>query len=51
MSVYSTIVEFFQDGGVFMYPIALVLGLGLAVAVERWLFLVRTTASNKAVWN
>jgi len=51
MSVYSTIVEFFQDGGVFMYPIALVLALGLAVAIERWLFLMRTTASNKAVWN
>jgi len=51
MSVYSTIVEFFQDGGVFMYPIALVLALGLAVAIERWLFLVRTTASNKAIWN
>ncbi len=51
MSVYSTIVEFFQDGGVFMYPIAIVLALGLAVAIERWLFLVRTTASNKAVWN
>ncbi|HEX6995418.1 MAG TPA: MotA/TolQ/ExbB proton channel family protein [Gammaproteobacteria bacterium] len=51
MGVYSTIVEFFQDGGVFMYPIALVLALGLAVAIERWLFLVRTTASNKAVWN
>lgn len=51
MSVYSTIVEFFQNGGVFMYPIALVLALGLAVAIERWLFLMRTTASNKAIWN
>jgi biopolymer transport protein ExbB/TolQ len=51
MDAYSTIVSFFQDGGVFMYPILLVLGLGLAVAVERWLFLARTTASNKAMWN
>jgi len=51
MGVYSTIVEFFQDGGVFMYPIVLVLGLGLAVAIERWVFLTRTTASNKAVWS
>ena len=51
MGVYSTIVEFFQDGGVFMYPIVLVLGLGLAVAIERWVFLTRTTATNKAVWS
>ena len=51
MDVYSTIVSFFQDGGVFMYPILLVLALGLAVAAERWLFLARTTASNKAMWN
>jgi len=51
MGVYSTIVEFFQNGGVFMYPIAIVLGLGAAVAIERWLFLARTTASNKALWN
>ena len=49
MDVYSTTVSFFQNGGVFMYPILLVLGLGLAVAVERWLFLARTTASNKAM--
>jgi biopolymer transport protein ExbB len=51
MDVYSTTVSFFQNGGLFMYPILLVLGLGLAVAVERWLFLARTTASNKAMWN
>lgn len=50
MDVYSTIVRFFQEGGLFMYPIVLVLALGLAIALERWLFLTATTAKNKALW-
>ncbi len=51
MGVYTTIVKFFQEGGLFMYPIAIVLGLGIAIAVERWLFLTMTTVKNKALWN
>jgi len=50
METYSTIVSFFQEGGVFMYPIVLVLALGLAIAVERWVYLTMTTASNKMLW-
>ena len=50
MEVYSTIVGFFQEGGLFMYPIVLVLALGLAIAVERYMFLSMTTAKNKALW-
>jgi biopolymer transport protein ExbB len=50
MQWYSMAVTFFQQGGLFMYPIVLILGLGLAVAIERWLYLTVTTASNKAVW-
>ena len=51
MGVYTTVVKFFQEGGLFMYPIAIVLGLGVAIAIERWLFLTMTTAKNKALWN
>ncbi|MGD8808475.1 MAG: MotA/TolQ/ExbB proton channel family protein [Gammaproteobacteria bacterium] len=50
MDVYSAIVRFFQEGGVFMYPIVLVLALGLAIALERWLFLTTTKAMNKSMW-
>jgi biopolymer transport protein ExbB/TolQ len=50
MELYSTIVRFFQEGGVFMYPIVLVFALGLAIAIERWLYLTMTTAKNKALW-
>jgi biopolymer transport protein ExbB/TolQ len=51
MNVYTTTVKFFQEGGLFMYPIAIVLALGLAIAIERWLFLTLTTAKNKALWD
>ncbi len=37
--VYSTIVKFFQEGGLFIYPIAIVLAIGLVITIERWLFL------------
>jgi biopolymer transport protein ExbB len=50
MDVYTTLVKFFQEGGLFMYPIAIVLALGLAIALERWLFLTLATAKNKALW-
>ena len=51
MDVYTTTVKFFQEGGLFMYPIAIVLALGLSIAIERWVYLTLTTAKNKAVWN
>ena len=50
MGAYSIIVRFFQEGGLFMYPIVLVLALGLAIAIERWFYLTTTTARNKAMW-
>jgi len=51
MDVYTTTVKFFQEGGLFMYPIAIVMALGVAIALERWLYLTLTTAKNKALWN
>lgn len=47
----DTIIRFFQDGGAFMYPIAIVAALGVAVALERWLYLTRTSAGNRRLWN
>ncbi len=46
----DTIIRFFQDGGAFMYPIAIVAALGLAVALERWLYLTRTASGNRRLW-
>lgn len=46
LDIYSTIVSFFQEGGLFMYPIGLVLAVGIAIAIERWLFLMREQSRN-----
>ena len=48
--MFSTIVRFIQEGGAFMYPIALVLLLGVAIAIERWLYLTRMRMSNQSLW-
>lgn len=39
MDFLSGIADFFRDGGLFIYPIALVLFLGMAISIERWRFL------------
>ena len=51
MSIYSSIVGFFQDGGLFMYPIVIVFAIGAAIAVERWLYLTKVAVTNRSVWN
>ncbi|OGW34462.1 MAG: flagellar motor protein MotA [Nitrospirae bacterium GWD2_57_9] len=51
MEFFYAIVRFFQMGGFFMYPILLVLAVGLAIAFERWLELNRARAANQKVWN
>lgn len=47
MDILETITRFFQEGGSFMLPIAIVLALGLAIAVERYLFLISATFTNR----
>lgn len=47
LDIYSTITAFFQDAGIFIYPIALVLAVGLAIAIERWVFLTREKMRNR----
>jgi biopolymer transport protein ExbB len=51
MDLWNLIVRFFQGGGDFMYPIALVLICGLAIAIERYYHLTRAAAQNRALWN
>jgi hypothetical protein len=42
-----TVIRFFQDGGPFMYPILIVLAIGLAITVERWLHLTVAKTKNR----
>jgi biopolymer transport protein ExbB len=50
MEIYSSIVGFFQNGGLFMYPIILVLAAGLAIAIERYMHLSATQTGSNALW-
>lgn len=49
--MFETIIRFFQEGGFFMYPIALILVLGLAIAIERYIFLSVAKRTNRADFN
>jgi biopolymer transport protein ExbB len=51
MNVYSTIVKFFQDSGVFIYPSIMILSLGLAIAIERFIYINRSRRHNREMWN
>ncbi len=46
VAIYSEITRFFHEGGVFLYPIAVVLAIGMAISVERWLYLTRERVRN-----
>ena len=50
MEAYSAVVKFFQEGGMFMYPILLVLALGIAIAIERYMYLTYAKQTNRSMW-
>src|SRR5690554_1662305 len=43
----NAIISFFQEGGAFMYPIAAIMAVGLAIAIERMIFLSKEKRSNR----
>ncbi|MEQ8859455.1 MAG: MotA/TolQ/ExbB proton channel family protein [Pseudomonadales bacterium] len=45
--MYQSVISFFQEGGPFMYPIAVVLGVGVAIAMERYFYLSNQTRINR----
>ncbi|TJY60984.1 MotA/TolQ/ExbB proton channel family protein [Sinimarinibacterium sp. CAU 1509] len=51
MEFFATVIRFFQSGGAFMYPILLVMIIGLAIAAERALYLRRANAENRLLWS
>ena len=50
MDSLSTIIKFFQDCGLFIYPSALIMALGVTIAIERFIFLTKARAQNRKVW-
>ncbi len=51
METIENIVQFFQTGGTFMYPILIVFAFGAAICIERYIKLSSIGKANKKVWD
>ena len=51
MNTYTTVVKFFQDSGIFIYPSILIMAVGLAIAMERYFYLSHARRSNRRAWD
>jgi biopolymer transport protein ExbB len=51
MSTFDTVVKFFQDCGLFIYPSLLIMASGLSIAIERFIVLNRARAENRKMWD
>ena len=49
--MFYPIVKFFMHGGVFMFPIALVGAVGVAIIVERYITITRARVKSRAAWS
>jgi biopolymer transport protein ExbB len=47
----NTAINFFRDGGFFLYPLALILVIGVSISIERFVYLTRETSKNRALWD
>ena len=50
MHALDIILNFFREGGIFLYPIALVWVVGLVIALERFGFIMKAGAGNRSIW-
>ncbi len=48
---FDTLIRFFKGGGEFMFPIAVVLAIGVVIAIERYVVLTVTAMRNRSLWN
>lgn len=44
------LIKLFQSGGLFMYPILIVMAIGLAISLERFIYLTKTQATTNKIW-
>jgi biopolymer transport protein ExbB/TolQ len=51
MNFINSVINFFRDGGFFLYPLALIFVVGVSIAVERFIYLTRETARNRGLWD
>jgi len=50
MELYRFLVTFFHDGGFFLYPTALIFLVGVAIIIERSVYLTIETSRNRSLW-
>ncbi|MDH5517944.1 MAG: MotA/TolQ/ExbB proton channel family protein [Gammaproteobacteria bacterium] len=50
MDIFNSLINFFQTGGLFMYPILIVLALGVAIALERYIVISKSQLSMRRTW-
>ncbi len=50
MNAIDIVANFFKQGGVFLYPIAAVFAVGVAVAIERFVYLGKVQRGNRRLW-
>jgi biopolymer transport protein ExbB len=51
MSLVDFAVKFFQDSGVAIYFSIAIMAIGLAIAIERYIFLRRARSQNRQLWS
>ena len=51
MTLIDSAVKLFQDSGLAIYPSILIMAIGLAIAIERFVFLKRAGAENRKLWS
>jgi biopolymer transport protein ExbB/TolQ len=51
MNTFNTVVKFFVDCGPFLYPSLLMMSMGVAIAIERFMFLNRARSENRKLWD
>lgn len=51
MSFFDYMINFFREGGVFLYLLAAIFVVGVGIAIERFIFLTAETTNNRRVWN
>lgn len=51
MSIFEFMIKFFQDSGLAIYPSILIAAVGMAIAIERFVFLAKARAQNRLLWD
>jgi biopolymer transport protein ExbB len=50
MEFVHFIVNFFREGGFFLYPLAAIFVVGVGISIERFIYLTAETTSNRRLW-